>query len=220
MKRLLGIAILCAMISLTACGTDTPSVADSSVQGTSATEQKSTSESKVEVEATTDNGSVEVDEGLLTVEVTIPASMIDDLEETKKKAEENEAVLDYKVNDDGSITYKYKKSDYNKLIADMRTGFDTMVADQLASGDYTTLSTITGDETLRNVTITVTNQQDYDKTWDGLVIIGLYVYTGYYQIFSGEAKEESDVKTTFHFVDGSTGSEFKTTVYPDALQSQ
>ena len=102
----------------------------------------------------------------------------------------------------------------------MRSGFDTMVSEQLASGNYTTLSSITGDDNLRNVTLTVTNEADYGKMWDGMIIIGLYTYAGYYQIFSGEAKTEDDVKTTFHFVDSVTGEELTTTVYPDHLTQE
>ncbi len=250
MKKISFVLALCLLVSMTACGSEnTESAASSERNTTAATTTVATTtdteavESKMtttitepftpeetvlteetvpteSVLAETEGNPLEVDKGLFTVDLTIPASMIEDLEATKKEAEENEAVLDYKVNGDGSVTYTYKKSEYDKLVAEMRSGFDTMVDEKLTSGDFTTLVSIVGDDNLRNITLTVTNEADYGKTWDGLIIVGLYMYAGYHQIISGDAKKEEDIKTTFHFVDSATGTEFNTTVYPDQLMQE
>lgn len=226
MKRIGGIVALYMLLSMTACAdsgeiASTPS-AEISASKEITTEKPSKTESESENTVTTTEVKEEftVDEGLFTTKITIPASFISDLDETLCEAEANEDILDYTVNDDGSVTYTYKKSEYNKMVAEMRSGFDAMVDEQLASGNYTTFSSIIGDDTLENVTLTVTSQQEYEATWDGLIVWGLYIYIGYYQIYSGDAPTENDIKTTFHFVDGTNGTEFDTVIYPDAMQAE
>lgn len=226
-KRILAmlsaIAMMCA--SLTACSSDAESPKETSVSETASTteiteaettEETTSAETTAETatESETDGRDLEVDRGILTTTITIPADFIDDLDSTIAEAEANDDVVEYTVNDDGSITYVYESGAYKEKLSAMRSGFDTTVSEMLSSGSYKAITGIAGDDDLKNVDITVSSQQDYENSMDGFAMLGLYMYTGYYQVFCGASGNYS---TTFHIIDASTGTEFSTVTYPDDI---
>lgn len=227
LKRILAVLSVITVIgaSLTACSGDADSPKETSAsESTSATEmtEVETAEETTSVETAaettvaseTDGRDLEVDRGILTTTITIPADFIDDLDSTIAEAEANDAVVEYTVNDDGSITYVYESGAYKEMLSEMRNGFDTTASEMLSSGSYQTITDIVGDSDLKNVDITVSSQQDYENSMDGFVMLGLYMYTGYYQVFCGASDNYS---TTFHIIDAATGAEFSTVTYPDDI---
>lgn len=227
LKRILAVLSAITMIgaSLTACSSDAESPKETSAsESTSTTEitEAETTEETTSVETAaettvaseTDGRDLEVDRGILTTTITIPADFIDDLDSTIAEAEANEAVVEYTVNDDGSITYVYESGAYKEMLSEMRNGFDTTASEMLSSGSYQAITNIVGDSDLKNVNITVSSQQDYENSMDGLAMLGLYMYTGYYQVFCGASDNYS---TTFHIIDAATGTEFSTVTYPDDI---
>lgn len=229
MKHTKKIAVLLAAIlsvaSFAACGsTDDSSSSSSSSSESSAessesstvesSEESSKEESTTATESTEDSQKLQVERGDGTTTVTIPADLINDQEATVSAADSNPDVVSYTVNDDGSITYVYTNEAYQKIVDQMRTKFDDTVTELLGSGKYKTIQSIDGDDDLKNVTITVTSQQDYENGMDGFIMLGLYAYAGYYQVLVDQSEEYS---VQFHLVDSATGQEFHTVTYPDDI---
>lgn len=229
MKHTKKIAVLLAailsMASFAACGsTDDSSSSSSSSSESSAessesstvesSEESSKEESTTATESTEDSQKLQVERGDGTTTVTIPADLINDQEATVSAADSNPDVVSYTVNDDGSITYVYTNEAYQKIVDQMRTKFDDTVTELLGSGKYKTIQSIDGDDDLKNVTITVTSQQDYENGMDGFIMLGLYAYAGYYQVLVDQSEEYS---VQFHLVDSATGQEFHTVTYPDDI---
>lgn len=155
---------------------------------------------------TISNNTVSVDTGMATVDVTIPASFITDLETTKKEADENEGIISYEINADGSITYKYKKSAYNEMLDEMKQSIDKSIQDMANSGNYSSVVSIEYDKkTFSDITINVTNQSDYENSMDSMILFGIEMNLGFYNAFSG-----TETNTVIHIVDNSNGNEFKT----------
>ena len=229
MKHTKKIAVLLAAVlsvaSFAACGsTDDSSSSSSSSSESSAessesstvesSEESSKEESTTATESTEDSQKLQVERGDGTTTVTIPADLISDQEATVSAADSNPDVVSYTVNDDGSITYVYTNEAYQKIVDQMRTKFDDTVTELLGSGKYKTIQSIDGDDDLKNVTITVTSQQDYENGMDGFIMLGLYAYAGYYQVLVDQSEEYS---VQFHLVDSATGQEFHTVTYPDDI---
>ena len=229
MKHTKKIAVLLAailsMASFAACGsTDDSSSSSSSSSESSAessesstvesSEESSKEESTTATESTEDSQKLQVERGDGTTTVTIPADLISDQEATVSAADSNPDVVSYTVNDDGSITYVYTNEAYQKIVDQMRTKFDDTVTELLGSGKYKTIQSIDGDDDLKNVTITVTSQQDYENGMDGFIMLGLYAYAGYYQVLVDQSEEYS---VQFHLVDSATGQEFHSATYPDDI---
>lgn len=229
MKHTKKIAVLLAAIlsvaSFAACGsTDDSSSSSSSSSESSAessessaaesSEESSKEESTTATESAEDSQKLQVERGDGTTTVTIPADLISDQEATVSAADSNPDVVSYTVNDDGSITYVYTNEAYQKIVDQMRTKFDDTVTELLGSGKYKTIQSIDGDDDLKNVTITVTSQQDYENGMDGFIMLGLYAYAGYYQVLVDQSEEYS---VQFHLVDSATGQEFQSVTYPDDI---
>ena len=150
-------------------------------------------------------------EALLSVEVTIPASLINDLDATTKAADENEDIISYKVNDDGSITYKYKKSAYDKFLDELRDSMDESFQEFVTEDNYPSIVSIEYDKkTFSDITIKVTEQSAYKNSFDSLIILGIKMNLAFYQAFSGD----DEFTSTIHLVDNSNGNEFDTIIYP------
>ena len=96
MKKLVSLLLtLALMMSLVACG------------GGSETQTNGNASAEKETE---NSAGVQVDEGLLNVDVTLAASFFEDQTEEEIKAEAKEnGYSDCKINDDGSVTYTLSK---------------------------------------------------------------------------------------------------------------
>ena len=110
MKRLLAAILVLAMVlSLCACGE----------QKTTSQNEQPPAESMADTTDSSESTAIEVDEGLLNVEVTLPASFFEDEseEEIKAAAEEN-GFSKCTINEDGSVTYKMTKAKHKEMLAE------------------------------------------------------------------------------------------------------
>lgn len=64
-----------------------------------------------------DKSSIEVDKGILNVEITLPASMFEgqDIDETIEEAKKD-GIKEAVKHDDGSVTYKMSRSKHNEMM--------------------------------------------------------------------------------------------------------
>ena len=160
---------------------------------------------------------VEVDKGLLNVEVTLPASLFEgeNLDEVIAQAKEEEGIKEVTKNEDGSLTYKMSKSAHKKMMAEMEKEIKASVEEMETSEDYTSIEKVEHNKSFTEFTVTV-NKEAFENGFDGFALFGLAIQSMYYQLFDGASEE--DYKTTFQLKDVETSEIFDTIIYPDALE--
>lgn len=205
MKKLIAmIMALCMVASLfVACGNDTPST---SLDGgnTDTTGSGSTD--------TTSSGDIEVDENLLTVEITLPASFFESDEDFDADTyAQEQGFSSAKVNDDGSVTVTMTKGKYKEMLQEMSDSLDESFAELVGAEDTPYIKEITHNDDFSSVTVKV-DREAYENAFDMTpFVIGLS--TMFYQAFL-----EMEYRCEISIVDAATGSVINTTVYPDVFE--
>ncbi|MBS4177745.1 hypothetical protein KHA89_09500 [Bacillus sp. FJAT-49731] len=158
---------------------------------------------------------VEVDKGLLNVEITLPKDFIgdDNVDEIIAEAKAD-GVKDITKNDDGSLTYKMSKSVYNDLMKEMKAGTREYIEEIKNSEDFVSIKDITHNKSFSEFTLVV-DQEAFENSFDGFAALGLGMTGLFYQVFAGITAE--DAKATISVKDAETGEVFNTLVYPDDL---
>ncbi len=159
-------------------------------------------------------GSIEVNKGLLPVEVTIPASLLGedanlDAAIEEAKAEGAAAVI---TNEDGGLTYHMTKAVHKKLLAQLRSSVKEYIESLKADEATPSIQDITTNDDMTKMTMTV-DREAYENSMDGFAVLGLVTLSAYYQAFNGV----EDYKMTLTTKDEETGKVLSTTVYPDAM---
>lgn len=157
----------------------TGSQGDSQTGGSEETENSD--QDRAELEAI---GDVEVVNGLLTVSVTLPASMIgettqDELDATVKEGNVQAA----KLNEDGSVTFKMTKKQHREMLAGLTENIDTTLQELIDDNDTYSISSVThnDDYTVFEVTL----DSDELGLMDSFSVMSMYVFGGMYGIFNG-----------------------------------
>lgn len=195
-KKIVSIILsVCLCCSVTACG------------NSGNKEQSSNNTSKEITEQTSEeNGSEEelsVDKNLLSVEVTLPASLIGDSESTELTEEaKSRGVKDITENSDGSITMKMTKKAHKELLDSIKTSIDESINEMLADKE----SCPSFDSITYNDDVTVFDVKVDPAIYGGMEIFSafaFYVYGNMYQALN--AVPESDLKTVVNFINKDTG---------------
>ncbi|WP_042346137.1 hypothetical protein [Bacillus massiliigorillae] len=167
-------------------------------------------------EKSEEKGAVEVDKGLLNVEVTLPASFFEGEDIDKVIAEaKKDGVKEVTKNEDGSLTYKMSKSQHTKMMKEMETTIKDSIKELETNKDLASVKGVEYNKKFTEFTIVV-DQAAYENSMDGFAIFGLAMQSMFYQLFDGVKPDE--YKATFHLKDEATSKVFDTVVYPDALQ--
>ena len=160
--------------------------------------------------------SVDVEKGLLNVEVTLPASFFEDeTEEEIVAGAKEEGISEAVVNEDGSVTYKMSKSKHKEMMKEMGDGIVETIKEVVESDDYPSIKEISYNKHFNEFDVKV-DRELYENGFDGFAILGLAMGSAYYSAFNGESSE--DMKITFNMIDAETEEVFGTTVYPDDLE--
>ena len=144
---------------------------------------------------------------LLSVELTIPASLIGDdaaiLDEEAKAA----GVSEITQNEDGSVTMKMSKVAHQKMLDEYKGGIDESIAEMLNDKEtYPSFTEITYNEDLTEFTVKV-DPATYGGL-EALSAIGLYIAGNIYQALN--AVPEDQIKTIVTFVNKDTGEIIET----------
>ena len=164
----------------------------------------------------TEEKGVNVDKGLLNVEVTLPATFLEgqDIDEAIAEAKE-EGVKEVIKNEDGSLTYKMSKSEHKKMMSEMGTSITESIQDMKNSGDYVSIKDITSNNLFSEFHLVV-DKESYENSFDGFATLGLGIQGSMYQLFNGANPEEYQV--TIFVKDETTQEVFDEIIYPDALE--
>ena len=164
-----------------------------------------------------ENQSVEVDKGLLNVEITLPASFIDEEEENHEQMiadAKADGVKDVIVNDDGSLTYKMSKAKHKEMLAEMKTGLLETIDEIKDSEDYVSIIDVKHNKSFTEFTLVV-NQEMFENSFDAFATMGIGMSAMFYQLFTGASVD--DFKVTIDIQDEESGEVINTVVYPDAF---
>jgi hypothetical protein len=191
------VAVILAMMmvtSLGACGSNdsvsSTNVASTAEQATVAPEtQEVTKDTSKEDELTADMaaleaiGEVEVENGILTVSITMPKDFVTkEISQEKLDADAGDNYLSAKLNQDGSVTYKLTKAQHRAMLdaitEGMEESFQEMIKDESRS-----FKEIKHNETYS--VFDVTMDTDTVGLGDSFTVLAFYMYGGLYGIFSG-----------------------------------
>ena len=141
----------------------------------------------------TDDGSVEVDEGIVNVEITIPADFFEDETEDEIKAgAEEKGFSKCVVNDDGSVTYTMSKAKRKEVLKEMEASFDE-TADEIIKGDEEVPSSFTEITHNKDFKVIEMKANENYGGFDGLYMYSMLMMGSYYQVFNGVSSDKLDV---------------------------
>ena len=157
-----------------------------------------------------------VDEGLLNVEVTLPASFFEDMtaEEIQAEAEE-EGYSKCVINDDGSVTYTMTKAKRQEMLDGFKQSIDETIEEMIHGEDaMESFQSIEYNDNLSEVTVYV-DPATYTSL-DAFSALAFFFMGAYYQVFSGTDPDTVDV--VVNFVDNETGETKETMSYRDFME--
>lgn len=203
-------------LALAACSNDTSTETEPIEETESAGDVMADPEETEETESAEESEGVSVDEGLFSVEVTIPASFFEgeDPEQVAANAEA-ENVEEATVNDDGSITYKMSKAQHKEMMEEIATSIEEAKNDITESGDYPSIQSIEASDNYDNFTVNV-DREAYENSFDGFATMTLGIIGSFYQMYDGA--EADNYEVTIDMTDAETGEVFNTITYPEALE--
>jgi hypothetical protein len=181
----------------------------------SCSEEKTNKENKEKEKNKTQQ--VNVDKGLLSVTITLPASMFEDqnvdqaIEDAKKEG------ITAMKNSDGSVTYKMSKKKHKEMMQEMKTNVIKTIDDTKNGKDFPSIKDVTYNNDFSEFTLVV-DKAAYENSMDGFAVLGLGMSGMMYELFNSVKPEE--YKVTIFIKDQATQKVFGQTVYPDALDNQ
>lgn len=199
MKRFISVLLALVMVlSLCSCGgSEAPADTGNAEQSTETPKQ----DASKEVEDA-ENSTIEVDEGLLTVEVTLPATFFEEESEDDIKAAAKENGFSYcTVHEDGSVTYKMSKAKHKEMMNEMKASLDETI-EELINGEEAVASfqKIEYADDFSRFDVYVDPETYTD--WDSLYVLVFYMSGAYYQAFDG--KDMNDVDVVVNFINNVT----------------
>jgi hypothetical protein len=208
---MLAALMCCGALVLAGCAGSDSSTEASSASPTSAASSQAPAPSESPSETTTEDleavGDIEVDNGLLSVTVTVPA----DLAEGATQADIDKAIadgemLDGQINDDGSVTYVMSSAQHDAILDGFRASVDEIVVEEQKTnpGLY---EEVTYNDEMTEFTVVVADRQRYEQSMS-MLGLGLVFGGSFYQIFYGVP--EADRNVVIEYVDGATGDVFDT----------
>ncbi len=176
--------------------------------------EPSTDPEIIPIEDAPNLGDVEVDNKLLTVDITLPASFFEDLSDfdADAYAEENgfkKAV----INEDGSVVVTMTKTKHAQLMDDTTKEIEASFSEMYGSEDTPYIKKIEHADDFSEINIVV-DRSGYEAggIMAAFVPLQVYLQSSVYQIFSG-----SEIRSEISFVDEANGSVIESVVYPDDL---
>lgn len=160
---------------------------------------------------------IQVDEKLLTVDVTLPASFFEGkTEDDIREAAENAGYKSYKLNDDGSVTYTMTKAKRDEMLNDYKESIDSTIEGMISGENQVeSFTKIEYNNEVSEFDIYVDAQKH--SMWDNFYVIIFYTMGSFYQNFAGANPDDVDV--IVNFVDKDTLEVLETSSYRSYLEN-
>lgn len=228
MKKKLVIVLITSTLLLTACGGNNSQTENSrssfaqtqnnqseaeqseshaSQESSSSVEstQNSTLESQSSLSDLDALGSIEVDEGLSEVTLTIPSGVIgEQTQEDLNKLCEEYGFQSITLNEDGSATYVMTKEKHKEYMEQYKAELTKRLAELIGSESYPNFTDVKANENFTEFTIT-TKSTELDMS-ESFSVMAFYLYGGMYNIFSGTPADNISVT----FVNADSGEVIST----------
>ncbi|MFD0587993.1 hypothetical protein ACFQZE_08245 [Paenibacillus sp. GCM10027627] len=211
MKKLLITVTATLTLLLSACG-----ASESKDPARNETQDVGETVSEAANPATTNRKYMEVNKGLFSNKITIPASMLEgqDFDQVTAEAKKNGAD-EVTKNEDGSITYKISKSAYKSILKE----YEKIVLDyvkKLKTGElFESIKDVNHNKSFSEFTLIV-DRTTYDSEIDGMASEAIAYAASPYQVYSGVSSEK--MKITVSIQDEATKEIFETRVFPEASE--
>lgn len=201
-KRIVTSACLALVLGITACGTSEPkesSMPDTTVATSTATE---TTISETSTEAAS-SAEMKAEEGLLDVEITLPASLFEGKSEDEIiSAAKADGIKDVSVNEDGSVVYKMSKPEHKKMMEEMaqscKETFDSFIGDE----SFPSIMSIESNNDFSEITVKCDKSKYTDM--EAMSALALCMQGIFYQTF--DCVPESDRYVVVNYVDSTNGN--------------
>lgn len=200
-KKFLLFVVLMSSLVLAACGGGNNKV--------------DTNENNASTNDESKDQSVEVDKGLMNVEMTIPLELLG--EDTEGFEESLREEWDGKVvkKDDTAITVKMSKKEHGKMLKEFQESIEAGFQELIEDDELTSIKDITTNKDFTSIKMLV-DREEFENSLDSFSIISLGFSSMFYQVFDGKDLEKE--KITIEIEDEATGEVFQEVVYPDALE--
>lgn len=153
-------------------------------------------------------GDVKNEETNGAVEVTLPSVLFEGVDMDGILEESNEkGILDVRVNEDASVTYKMTKEKHKKELEEARNDAVNF-ADMLKGADFPDIQDLKYDESLSEFSVLV-DKSAYGDDFDRNAVMGLGMAGILYQSYDGGKHN-----VTINIVDRSSGDVLDTVHYP------
>ena len=195
-KTALLIATALLTATLTACSgnggtsaTNSNTASNAEQQTATASTAKDDGEDQNAGQASTTEGGIDVDKGLLNVEITIPAETAEYYGFTFESQEEADAYAKEQgfksvtLGDDGSVTIVMSKSQHKKTMEGLRTTIDESLQEMIGSEDYPNITAVEHNDNYTSFTVTTKSEElSFNETFS---TFAFYIYGGMYNSFNG-----------------------------------
>ena len=163
-----------------------------------------------------DEDAIEVDKGLLNVEITLPEMFFEDenMDEMIEEAKE-EGIKDVTQNEDGTVTFKMSKKDHKEMLRELEENVKETVEDIKNDEEFASIVDVTYNKSFTEFTI-IADREGFENSFDGFAILGVGLSGTFYQLFSGEDMQTSEV--TVFVEDEATGEVFEEITYTEAFE--
>lgn len=157
---------------------------------------------------------VVVDENLMSVEITLPASYWEDSDETVEQYAErmkNEGTFkEVTVNENGSVTVKMSKADHKKLLNEVKDQLTSMFPmDGIASIKKLEVN---GDVTNCKL---IVDQEAFENSFDIFAVLAVAAGVQMYHVYEGNP----DAISVIHYIDEASNTEFGSFNLPEGLEA-
>lgn len=200
------LVILLSLIVLVACGTNNES--------TKKEEEKATNGEKTETSE--DGASLDVDKNLLSVEITVPANMVEDIADTVAQGEEEG--FQVTENEDGSLTYKMSKARHKELMGELKANFQETLDEIASSEDFASIEEIKANDDFTEFTMVV-DKEKYENSMDVFATIPLGMAGAIYMLFDGQ-EPDSNFNIQIHMESLENGEVFDTVKFPEDFENE
>lgn len=156
---------------------------------------------------------ITVDKSLLSVDITLPSTLIEDVSDFNEEEyiAENEGIKAAKINEDGSLTLTMTKKRHEEIVSEMKEEVITSLSELTESEDTPYIKEVEYNKDFKQVMLSV-DREAYEDAFD-LTPLFVGILVGTYQAYAGE-----EFYTEVIIKDVDTGIEINSIVYPDALE--
>jgi Adhesin P1 N-terminal domain len=219
MKNLCGLLCVMLLILLTSCSSteQTQTNQNENENEPDKKEEKQAKDQSVEEQNLEEEKPIEVDKGVLNVEVTLPASLFQGEDLDRVIAEAKAAGIgEVSKNSDGSITYRMSKAKHKEMMMQMEKDLIRSIEEMKNNADLVSVQDITHNQSFSEFTLVV-DKEAYKNGFDGFAVLGLGISGMFYGILNGV--DPDDNKIIIFVVDEATQEVFEEMVYPDDLEN-